>query len=99
LRGSCGPRTFVPLAEHIEYMDDFRGAYRVVACEGERVVGFAGVDGDYICWLYVDPEHYGRGTGKRLSRRAISLAGPQAFTVTLAGNARALTPSMGARGS
>jgi GNAT superfamily N-acetyltransferase len=90
LQGSCGPRAFVPLVEDAEYMDGFRGSRKVVSCEGERVVGFTGVDGDYICWLYADPEHYGHGIGRRLLRHAISLAGPQAFTVTLAGNARAL---------
>lgn len=90
LRGSCDPRAFVPLAQDIEYRDDFRRSRKVVACDGERVLGFSGVDDEYISWLYVDPDHYGGGIGRRLLRQAISLAGPRAFTVTLAGNARAL---------
>ena len=91
LRGSCDPRAFVPLSEDVDYEEDFHRSRKVVACDDDRVVGFAGVDGDYISWLYVDPAYYGRGIGRRLLRHAISLAGPRAFTISLAGNVRALS--------
>ncbi len=90
LRGSCDPRAFVPLAEDAEYREDFLRSRKLLACENDRVIGFVGVDGDYVSWLYVDPEHYGRGIGRQLLRRGMELAGRGAFTIALAGNARAL---------
>lgn len=90
LRGSCDPRALVPLSEDTEYEEDFRRSRKLVACEGKRVAGFIGVDSAYISWLYVDPDHYGRGIGRHLLRLGMNLAGPNAFTVTLAGNASAL---------
>ena len=90
LRGSCDPRAFVPLAEDAEYREDFLRSRKLLACENDRVIGFVGVDGDYVSWLYVDPEHYGRGIGRQLLRRGMELAGRGVFTIALAGNARAL---------
>jgi GNAT superfamily N-acetyltransferase len=89
LRGSCDARAFVPLAQD-PGADDIHYSRKLVACEGERVVGFVSVDGPYLSWLYVDPEHYGRGIGRRLLRLSIGLAAPGAYTIALAGNARAL---------
>lgn len=88
LAGSCDPRAFVPLAEDAT-ADDLARSRKWVACAGERVVGFVGDDGDYLSWLYVDPAYYGRGIGRRLLRRALAAAGPRAWTIALAGNARA----------
>jgi ribosomal protein S18 acetylase RimI-like enzyme len=89
LRGSCDPRAFVPLADDQEDAADFQRSRKFVACRGDQVVGFVGVDGTYLSWLYVDPAHYGRGIGRQLLRWGVSLIGPQAWTVVLAGNARA----------
>jgi ribosomal protein S18 acetylase RimI-like enzyme len=89
LRGSCDPRDFVPLAEDRSDGENFRRSRKFVACIGERVVGFVGVDGTYLSWLYVDPACYGQGIGRRLLRLGVGLIGPQAWTVVLAGNARA----------
>ncbi|HYF61840.1 MAG TPA: GNAT family N-acetyltransferase [Herpetosiphonaceae bacterium] len=90
LRGSCDPRAFVPLAEDPQDAADFARSQKHVACLGDRVVAFVGVDGAYISWLYVDPEFYGRGLGRRLLGLAIELAGPTAWTIALDGNERAL---------
>jgi len=90
LRGSCDPRAFVPLAEDEESLDDVRRSRKLVACDGERVVAFVGVDGSYLSWLYVDPDYYGRGIGRRLLQIGKQLIGPGAWTVALSGNLRAL---------
>lgn len=89
LRGSCDPRAFVPLADEQEDAADFQRSRKFVACIGEQIVGFVGVDGTYLSWLYVDPAYYGRGIGRRLLRWGVGLIGPQAWTVVLAGNTRA----------
>jgi len=88
LRGSCDPRAFVPLAEDPESEELLR-CRKFVACGGQSVVGFVGTDGDYLAWLYVDPDYYGRGIGRRLLRLALGLVGEGAWTIMLDGNARA----------
>ena len=90
LRGSCDPRAFVPLAQDVEDADDFSRSQKHVACVGERIVGFVGVDGAYISWLYIDPAFYGRGLGQRLLQLGTELAGPGAWTICLSGNSRAI---------
>jgi ribosomal protein S18 acetylase RimI-like enzyme len=85
LRGSCDPRAFVPLAED-EEAADARGARKWVACDGDRVVGFVGIDDTYLSWLYVDPDYYGRGIGRRLLRLGVAEIGPEAWTIALEGN-------------
>jgi ribosomal protein S18 acetylase RimI-like enzyme len=89
LKGSCDPRGFVPLADEKEDASNFARSRKFVACGGDRVVGFVGVDGKFVSWLYVDPDFYGRGIGRRLLRLAIRLIGSDAWTVALAGNTRA----------
>jgi len=89
LRGSCDLRAFVPLAEEQDDAESFQHSRKFVACLGEQVVGFVGIDGTYLSWLYVDPAYYGQGIGRRLLRLGIEFIGPQAWTVVLAGNARA----------
>lgn len=89
LAGSCDPRGFIPLAEDFRSLEDFRMSRKWVAVDGERPVGFAGVRDDYLAWLYIDPDYYGRGVGRRLLRVAMEAAGPDAWTIALEGNARA----------
>ena len=89
LRGSCDPRAFVPLAADLEDAENFQRSRKFVACLDGQIVGFVGVDGTYLSWLYVDPSLYGKGIGRRLLRYGVALIGPQAWTVTLSGNTRA----------
>ena len=89
LLGSCDPRAFVPLADD-PTAADVHSSRKWVACDDERVVGFVGVEGNYLSWLYVDPDYYGQGIGRRLLRLALDQIGPDAYTIALAGNTRAL---------
>ena len=89
LRGSCDSRAFVPLAAD-PTAESIHRDRKWVACDGDEIVGFVGVDGSYLSWLYVDPGHYGKGIGRRLLRLALGELGPEAHTIALDGNAAAL---------
>jgi ribosomal protein S18 acetylase RimI-like enzyme len=89
LRGSGDLRAFVPLAAEQDDTASFQRSRKFVACVGEQIVGFVGVDETYLSWLYVDPAYYGQGIGRRLLRLGLQLIGPQAWTIVLAGNIRA----------
>jgi ribosomal protein S18 acetylase RimI-like enzyme len=89
LEGSCDPRAFVPLEEDTDAANA-RASRKWVACAGDRVVGFSGIDGTYLSWLYVDPDFHGQGIGRRLLRIGLDAIGPNAWTNALAGNGRAL---------
>jgi ribosomal protein S18 acetylase RimI-like enzyme len=89
LLGSCDARAFVPLADEQDDAESFQRSQKFVACLEEQIVGFVGIDGTYLSWLYVDPTYSGRGIGRRLLRLAVQHIGPQAWTVVLAGNMRA----------
>src|SRR5207245_1008865 len=62
----------------------------VVACDGERVVGFASHRGAYVTWMYVDPAWRRRGVGAALMRTVLVRTGKDAWLNTLAGNAAAV---------
>jgi ribosomal protein S18 acetylase RimI-like enzyme len=89
LRGSCDPRAFTPIEADPE-VEDLKRSQKIVSEVAGRVVGFVGVDGDELAWLYVDPAFYGRGVGRRLLRRALEMIDGTAWTIVLAGNQRAL---------
>jgi ribosomal protein S18 acetylase RimI-like enzyme len=89
LRGSCDPRAFVPLTDEQDDTESFRRSRKFVACRGDQVIGFVGIDGTYLSWLYVDPAYYRQGIGRRLLRLGLRCIGPQAWTVVLAGNTQA----------
>lgn len=99
LRGSCDLRAFVPLAEDEEDAESFQRSQKFVACLDGRVVGFVGVDGSYLSWLYVDPDYYGRGIGRHLLQYGKHLLGPNGWTIALEHNlpARQLYVSEGFR--
>ncbi len=98
LRGSCDPRAFVPIEQDKE-VEDLRLAHELVARNGERVVGFVGIDGDCLAWLHVDPEYYEQGIGRALLRKGLAEIGPRAWTIVLDGKepARHLYESEGFR--
>lgn len=53
LLGSCDPRGFIPIEED-EEVEDLKASHKFVACEDDKVVGFVGVDEDYLAWLYYE---------------------------------------------
>ncbi|HZM25009.1 MAG TPA: GNAT family N-acetyltransferase [Anaerolineales bacterium] len=89
LRGSCDPRGFVPIEQDKE-VEELKACWKFVACEDEQVVGFVGVGEKYLAWLYVDPEHYGKGIGRELLRIGICQIGEDAWTIVLDGNLTAI---------
>jgi GNAT superfamily N-acetyltransferase len=89
LTGSCDPRGFIPIEEDKE-VEDLKRSRKFVACEAEKVVGFVGVDKDCLAWLYVDPDHYGKGIGRGLLKIGIREIGAGAWTIALDGNKRAI---------
>jgi len=88
LQGSCDPRAFVPLADD-PTAQDVHTSRKWVACADGHVVGFVGVDGTYLSWLYVDPRYSGRGIGQRLLQLALDEIGPYAYTIALINNVAA----------
>lgn len=89
LRGSCDPRAFIPIEEDRE-VENLRNCRKFVACEDETIVGFVGVDDKYLAWLYVDPQHYGKGLGRELLRMGLGEIGEGAWPIVLAGNHKAI---------
>lgn len=89
LEGSCDPRAFVPI-EQDEEVEDLKRCRKLVAEDDGRVIGFVGVEGAYLAWLYVHPDYYQRGVGRRLLRAGLQLIPGNAWTIALDGNQRAL---------
>jgi ribosomal protein S18 acetylase RimI-like enzyme len=89
LRGSCDARAFVPIEQDKE-VEVLKACWKFVAVENEQVFGFVGVDNQYLAWLYIDPEHYGKGIGRELLRIGIRQIGKGAWTIVLDGNERAI---------
>jgi len=91
LRGSCDPRAFVPLEQDPE-VEELRKCQILVAEVQAKVIGFTGVDGEYLGWLYVHPDYYGQGIGRSLLRAALALVESEAsWTIVLAGNQPAIS--------
>jgi ribosomal protein S18 acetylase RimI-like enzyme len=89
LRASVGLEAFLSLAATAENEGLFEGEVWV-ACDGETVVGFIAFADDEVTWLYVSPDYYRRGIGKRLLRQAINRCGKIVSTSVLSGNNAAL---------
>ncbi|MBX3051694.1 MAG: GNAT family N-acetyltransferase [Caldilineaceae bacterium] len=89
LKGSCDPRAFVPLSQEPE-AEELRKSTILVAEEGDEVVGFSAVDGDYLGWLYVHPNHYHNGIGRKLLQNSLLLVPGQAWTIVLSENKPAI---------
>ncbi len=89
LKGSCDPRAFVPLRDDPE-SEELRHSTILLAQEADEVVGFAAVKEDYLGWLYVHPDHYRKGIGRKLLRAALQRVAGEPWTIVLAGNKAAI---------
>lgn len=89
LRASVGVEAFLSLANTFENEGLFDGEVWV-ACDEEAVVGFVAFADDDVSWLYVSPDYYRRGIGKKLLGHAIDRCGKSVSTSVLSGNDAAL---------
>ncbi|MBT3189085.1 MAG: GNAT family N-acetyltransferase [Anaerolineae bacterium] len=90
LLGSCDPRAFVPIEKDDE-VEELKKSDKFVAVDEDEVVGFVGVDGTYLAWLYVNPDYYHQGIGRRLLQNGIETIGSGAWTIVLDGNKNAIS--------
>ena len=91
LSTSVGVEAFLSLAETAENEDLFTGEIWV-ADDSELVVGFVAIDNEmtWITWLYVLPDRYRQGIGRRLLRHAIANCKSIVYVSVLSGNDAAL---------
>jgi ribosomal protein S18 acetylase RimI-like enzyme len=90
--GPGGPGGLTPLAKDDVELAGFHASEKFVAEDDVtgRMLGFVGVDGGCVAWLYVHPKHHRRGIGRALLRHALARAGEDAWTITAAANAPAI---------
>lgn len=89
LRGLVPPESVLPMAAVAE-VDGFFRAQTFVAIRAGSVVGFVSSDPPELTWLYVHPEHQGRGVGRRLVEKALPLLGSDGHVLCVATNLRAV---------
>jgi ribosomal protein S18 acetylase RimI-like enzyme len=89
LKGSCDPRAFIPIEQDPE-VEDLKRSQKFVACDGDAVVGFSSIDGTYVSFLYINPDYYGQGIGRKLLQIAVEAIGPGAWTIVLHNNKPAI---------
>ena len=89
LAGSTDPRGFRPMVEEAD-AEEFFVSETIVACIDDRIVGFVSFYDAYITWLYVDPEFFRQGIGRRLLAEAVKRIGPEAWVNTMGGYEAAL---------
>jgi len=89
LRASVGIEAFLSLAATAESEELFEGEVWI-ACDNQAIVGFVAFADDWVTWLYVSPDYYRQGIGRRLLQHAISRCGKTVSTSVLSGNDGAL---------
>lgn len=86
LKGSCDVSAFIPLAEDQQALINFQQSKKYVACIKEQIVGFVGIIGTEISWLYTDPDLFGKGVGRLLLQFALQKMNSTASAYVLEGN-------------
>jgi len=90
LKGACDPRAFVPIEKDPE-VEHLKLCQKLVVVENDQVLGFVGVHEAYLGWLYVHPDHFGKGIGRKLLQAGLELIPEKAWTIALAKNSRAVS--------
>lgn len=89
-QGEIDTSQLVPLQDD-EKMSALFDACRVLVAELDgKPVGFTGLLGVLIAWLFVDPDHYKQGIGSRLLAEAVKNAGPGAKLTVACSNTPAI---------
>ena len=88
LDDSAQDRNYTPLKDDPENAA-LQQCRLLVACEGDKIIGFSGSHESYLGWLYLDPDYTGQGIGRQLLKESLKYTGPHTWTVTLAENKRA----------
>ena len=91
LRVSIGVEAFLSLAATAENEELFAGKVWV-AEDNNLVVGFIAINSEmtWITWLYVLPDRYRQGIGRKLLRKAIANCQSTVYVSVLSGNDAAL---------
>ncbi|ADY57014.1 GCN5-related N-acetyltransferase [Syntrophobotulus glycolicus DSM 8271] len=79
MRGSCDLKAIRPLKADKELIRSFHESKIFVAEEDGRVVGFAGYHNTLISWLFVAPQYYRQGIGRRLLNWILTDVGETAY--------------------
>ena len=90
LAGSCDPLSFTPLKEDAADLEDFKASTLFVAVQGLEVLGFVGIKGKEVSWLYVEPKYFRQGVGWLLLQEALVRVERPAEIYVLSGNAGAI---------
>ena len=56
-KGSVDLRAIIPLENDENFLKLFRESTLIVMEENNKVIGFVGNKGNYISWMFVDPEN------------------------------------------
>lgn len=89
LTGSVEPNSILPLPKDEGLQRSFQDSEMYVAEIEDTVVGFAGFSGSLISFLFVDPNFYRRGIGKKLIERIINEIGEKAWLRVAQNNSNA----------
>jgi ribosomal protein S18 acetylase RimI-like enzyme len=82
--------SFVPLEKDEPRLAAFSRSTVIVWHDRAQVVGFAGYEGAYIGWLFVDPPFFRRGIARALLRAISARIGGKAWLWCMKSNAPAL---------
>jgi len=90
MHGVVGPSAIPPLESDQMQMALFRESQIVVAEEGLRVIGFAGIRGTFITWLFVHPAFRRKGVATALIREILGCLGGTVMLNVVMTNSAAL---------
>ncbi|ROS02059.1 ribosomal protein S18 acetylase RimI-like enzyme [Sinobacterium caligoides] len=89
LQGSCDAQAFITLADDRDGLSDFQQSQKLVAVADDVVMGFVGISGAEVSWLYVDPTAFGSRIGAKLLLNAFAAMDHIPIAYVLAGNVTA----------